>query len=339
VGVPQGDPISPILFNLFIHDLPSSLLHNGVEFHNIKINYIQYADDLCVIGDSPEDLQRGLNYLIQYCETNFIQINTTKTKVQIFHRGRLPACNFSLDGQSIEIVNNFVYLGFNFSTQLSFSQHAKTINAKARAKCGLLFTRLPIMELPLALVLDLFSSCILPVYTYGVSLWLNNCPTSSLQMIDATFTKFLKRYFMVPSHSNNATIHFLASTTPLSKQLQQAAPRAIRSLSFPSILHGHRLSFFPDPGSEMDHERNRLDILEAIPTAFWLSRMLPSNIPAHPNPRKRLMREVLDSDHGKICQKSTFHPFPLPSCTCIHCNSHAHSYHARFCQPVINNAE
>jgi len=29
IGVPQGDPISPVLFNLFIADLPSSLQHTG----------------------------------------------------------------------------------------------------------------------------------------------------------------------------------------------------------------------------------------------------------------------------------------------------------------------
>jgi len=60
VGVPQGDPISPILFNLFIHDLPSNLHNKGADLHGIKVHYIQYADDLCIIGESEEDLQRGL---------------------------------------------------------------------------------------------------------------------------------------------------------------------------------------------------------------------------------------------------------------------------------------
>ena len=88
IGVPQGDPISPILFNLFISDLPSYLGHTGVTLNDTIIPYIQYADDLCVIGESPEDLQHGLNGLAVYCKDNHIDINVSKTKIQVFYKGR-----------------------------------------------------------------------------------------------------------------------------------------------------------------------------------------------------------------------------------------------------------
>ena len=240
-------------------------------------------------------------------------------------------CSFQLEGRPIDIVNNFNYLGFGFSTQLSFSEHVKTINSKARAKCGLLFTRLPIIDLPLSTVLDLFSIFILPTYLYGLPLWYSNCSASSLQMVDATFTKYLKRYLHIPSHSNNASVHFLTSTIPLSKTLARSVPNAIGSLSFPPILHGHRLSFFPTAPSP-DYKEDVAEIIEKIPTEFWLSRM-PHNIPQNHLPRKHLMREILDSNHLQICQTKTFHPKPLPSCVCIHCGGVAHVYHNRFCDP------
>jgi len=331
IGIPQGDPISPILFNLFIQDLPSSLSHNGINFHGIRVAYIQYADDLCILGESKEDLQLALNDLSEYCLQNSIEVNVTKTKVQVFHRGRLPECSFTLNGRSVEIVNNFTYLGFDFSTQLSFSQHAKTINMKARAKIGLLFSKLPILDLPLPLVLDLFSVFILPIYTYGLPLWLSNCSTSSLQMIDSTFTKFLKRYLLIPAHANNSTIHFLTSTIPLSKRLTRAAPNAIGAFSFPPILHGTRLSFFPDPSQEMDRGEDLQEVLKSIPSPFWMSRM-PMSIPTYRKSRRRLLREILDLDHHTLCQSTTFHPHPLPSCICTHCNEHAHYYHDRYCK-------
>ena len=334
VGVPQGDPISPILFNLFIQDLPSSLSHNGIDFNGIKVAYIQYADDLCILGDSKEDLQQALNDLSEYCRINYIEVNVSKTKVQIFHRGRLPACSFSLDGRNIEIVNNFTYLGFGFSTQLSFSGHANNINVKARAKCGLLFTKLPILDLPLPLVLELFSIFILPIYNYGLPLWLSNCSSSSLQAIDSTFTKFLKRYLLIPPHSNNASIHLITSTVPLSKRLMRAAPSAIGALSFPPILHGTRLSFLPDPSQELNRKNDYLEVLKAIPSTFWLSRM-PSTIPVYRRSRKILMRDILDLDHYTFCQTTKFHPHSLPSCLCIHCNEHAHHFHSRYCQFIM----
>jgi len=261
----------------------------------------------------------------------FIQVNVSKTKVQVFHRGPLPACAFNLDGRTLEIVNDFIYLGFNFSTQLSFSLHVQNINSKARAKCGLLFTKLPMMNLPLNLVIDLFSTFILPIYLYGLPLWLSNCSASSLQMVNATYTKFLKRYLCVPPHSNNASIHFLTSTSSLSKSLKRAAPNAIRSLSFPEILHGHRLSFFPQTtGLEQDQQQDHLENIEQIPSTFWLSRNI-SSIPLHPKFRKRMLREILDTDHFKICKTSTFHTHSLSTCLCINCGEHAHQYHERFC--------
>jgi len=273
--------------------------------------------------------------LENYCAENYIEVNTSKSKVQVFHRGRLPPCAFNLSGRAIEIVNDFVYLGFGFSTQLSFSNHARRIDAKARAKCGLLFSKLPIMDLPLTLVLDLFSIFILPIYSYGLPLWLSNVCNSSLQMIDSTLTKFLKRYLQVPLHSNNASIHFLTSTIPLSNKLKLIAPDALKSLSFPPCFNGYRLSFLqnPPPSSQAQIQQHVSEILEKVPTTLWLSRMFFS-IPTNKKYRRRLFREILDSNHLQICNSTTFHPYPLPSCLCIHCGENAHSYHDRFCNPL-----
>ena len=293
--------------------------------NNFRVHYIQYADDLCILGESSEDLQKGLNDLQRYCDENLIDINVSKTKIQVFHRGRLPQCQFHLNGEEIEMVNNFCYLGFNFSVQLSFSQHGHNINSKARSRCGVLFTRLPLQDLPLETVLALFETFVLPIYTYGLPLWLSNCSNSTLQSIDATFSKFLKRYLQVPLHSNNKIINFLTSTIPLSQKLKYLSPHTISSLTFPQEMHGHCLSFLQNINQDiMPH------VWESIPSEFWTSRIVTS-IPSNPKLRRRLCREVLDTEHYVLCSTSNFHPIPTPSCICKNCNKHAHMFHARFC--------
>ena len=144
-----------------------------------------------------------------------------------------------------------------------------------------------------------------------------------------TFTKFLKRYLQIPSHSSNATVHFITSTVPLSKTLHKASPNAIASLSFPPILHGHCLSFFPKPVEE-EPSKDFIEIVKDIPTSFWLSRM-PLTIPSNCKARKRLLREIFDSDHFRICKTTTFHTSPALTCVCLNCDENAHPYHARYC--------
>ena len=73
---------------------------------------------MCLIAESAADLQRMLDALKSYCDENKLQVNVTKTKVMIFHQGRLPnvAYHFVYDCQQLEIVKTFCYLGFWLST-------------------------------------------------------------------------------------------------------------------------------------------------------------------------------------------------------------------------------
>ena len=130
-GVPQGDPSSPLLFNLFVSDLPDSLAHTPPSLNNTEIPYIQYADDLVLLADSPDDLQIAIDSLNLYCQENHLKINSEKTKCLIFHKGRLPKLSFLLQNSELEIVSEFKYLGFTFTPQLSFSKHISTITKKS----------------------------------------------------------------------------------------------------------------------------------------------------------------------------------------------------------------
>jgi len=157
-----------------------------------------FADDLAIVADSAKELQQAIDALHKYCVENGLKINNSKTKCMVFHRGRLPQCSFTLNSVALEIVNNFSYLGFLFSSQLSFSAHLNNVTAKANSRCGTLMSRLPLRDLPLDLVLEVFRCYVLPIYTYGMHMYMESCSTNSLSAADACFTKFLKRYLNSP---------------------------------------------------------------------------------------------------------------------------------------------
>ena len=58
-GLQQGCVLTPILFNLFVNDLPASIAatNEGVQFGDNTISSLLYADDLVMIADSEQALQ------------------------------------------------------------------------------------------------------------------------------------------------------------------------------------------------------------------------------------------------------------------------------------------
>ena len=50
------------------------------------INALMYADDLIIISESKEGLQKQLNKLNEYCKKWKLEVNIKKTKIMIFNR-------------------------------------------------------------------------------------------------------------------------------------------------------------------------------------------------------------------------------------------------------------
>ena len=120
-GVPQGDPISPILFSLYISDLPSIFNHTGVQTSNIICNHIFYADDTVIFSPDAASLQTSLNDLKQYCDDNNLPLNVSKTKLLCLYKGRQKVPTLSYSGCEIENVNEFCYLGVDLTTCLLYT--------------------------------------------------------------------------------------------------------------------------------------------------------------------------------------------------------------------------
>jgi hypothetical protein len=92
-GLRQGDPLSPVLFNLafepflrqILHDpsftgftLPKSLSSPTTLTHNIKL--LAYADDVACLLDSPSDLTTLNRHLATYAAASNARINFHKTE-------------------------------------------------------------------------------------------------------------------------------------------------------------------------------------------------------------------------------------------------------------------
>ena len=105
-----------------------SRYNNGIEFeydddevfHSIQLLVLLYADDTVIMADSPESLQKSLKNFLEYCKTWGLTINYDKTKVLIFGTRKRNAFKFMMEGNEIEQVTNYRYLGVIMSNNGSF---------------------------------------------------------------------------------------------------------------------------------------------------------------------------------------------------------------------------
>ena len=135
-GVPQGSVLGPVLFLIFINDLPD----------NFRSSVRLFADD-CVLYrniKSPIDcqiLQDDLNSLSQW-ETDWqMKFNVAKCHSMRVTR-HLPdkqiLFDYTLHQQKLEQVQSAKYLGLTITNNLDWGQHVSEISCKATGTVGFL---------------------------------------------------------------------------------------------------------------------------------------------------------------------------------------------------------
>ena len=82
-----------------------------------------------------QELKEMLEKLKKFCNEKYLKINTAKTKILIFRKGKHPdAAKFVINCKEIEIVSQFGYLGGVFTPHLKFYVHVDLINRKQNLK-------------------------------------------------------------------------------------------------------------------------------------------------------------------------------------------------------------
>eukprot|EP00798_Chlamydomonas_sp_ICE-L_P028679 gene28679-biopygen32588 len=115
VGVKQGDPLSPLLFGLFIDRiesfLQSKLPNVGAELRGKILQLLLYADDLAIMAESPADMQAMLDCLRDFCEATKMAVNIKKTEIVVFNKQFCDEARMDPDYK-------FVYDGAQLSTKI-----------------------------------------------------------------------------------------------------------------------------------------------------------------------------------------------------------------------------
>ena len=150
----QGSILGPLLFTIFINDLPSQLQYCRIHM---------YADDLQLHLSSPvpsitlnvNRLNDDLNRIYHWAKANGFRLNPNKSKCVVIRR---RALNFNIgfdilmNGEKIRIVDAARNFGLTFNANLTWTNHVNTLVGQTYMKLRCLwstqyFTRLSIRRL------------------------------------------------------------------------------------------------------------------------------------------------------------------------------------------------
>lgn len=97
----------------------------------LKVFILLYADDLTVMAEDGRDLANMLKTLEKWTKKNKLDVNCDKTKIMIFRNGgKRKKENWKFRGDKIEVVREFKYLGFLFTTKNKFATHLKKLRGR-----------------------------------------------------------------------------------------------------------------------------------------------------------------------------------------------------------------
>ena len=79
--IKQGDALSPLLFNLFLNDLVETLSTaecDPIVIDDLTVNSLLYADDIILLSNSEDGLQKSLDCLYDFCAKWKLNVNHEK---------------------------------------------------------------------------------------------------------------------------------------------------------------------------------------------------------------------------------------------------------------------
>ena len=93
----------------------------GIKIARRNINNLRYADDTTLMAESKEELKSLLMKVKEESENVGLKLNIQRTKIMASG----PITLWQIDGETMEIVTNFIYLGSKITADGDFSHEIK----------------------------------------------------------------------------------------------------------------------------------------------------------------------------------------------------------------------
>jgi hypothetical protein len=164
-GVPQGSVLGPILFLIYINDLPEY----------VKSNVRLFADDTILYRSIKSErdsriLQDDLDRLVDWERDWLMEFHPGKCQVIRVSRSKRPrTTTYTLHGHQLETVEHTKYLGVTISKDLSWNKHIDQVCSKAGKTLGMVKRNIKVSQSKIKG--QAFNSIVRPVMEYSCAVW------------------------------------------------------------------------------------------------------------------------------------------------------------------------
>jgi hypothetical protein len=201
-GVPQGSVLGPLLFLIYINDLPLTITEHSM---------ILFADDSTIIftGNDTQTLQNEINKavdtVITWLNMNNLCINLNKTKIMKFKQrvDRIPNLVVTYKNHQIDESDLTKFLGLSIDNKLTFKDQIDIICKKLNKFSYALYNLRKIVGQPA--VLTAYHAYVTSTLRYGVMFWGNS---TDREMAFKAQKRCLRSVCKIPSTESCKT-HFV----------------------------------------------------------------------------------------------------------------------------------
>ena len=180
----------------------------GIKIAGKNINNLRYADDTNLMAESEEELKSLLMKVKEGSEKAGLKLNIQKTKIMASG----PITSWQIDGETVEIVTDFIFLGFRITADGDCSHEIKRHLLLGRKVMTNLNSILKSRDITLSTKICLVKAMVFPVVMYGCESW--TIKKVECRRIDAFELWCWRRLLRVPWTARRSNQSILKEISP-----------------------------------------------------------------------------------------------------------------------------